>query len=54
MNQDEDHCWVGCDIQSRRDAGEDRGRKKQNDEEGGGGVCPGCGRKEEVSNSIWR
>ena len=34
------------------DGGQDKGGKKQKDEDGSGGVCPGCGGEDGVLNPI--
>ena len=41
--QDEDHIWIGCESQGRRDGWEDKGGWKHKDDVGGGGMWPECG-----------
>ena len=42
-DQDEDRGGVCCKVKFRRNGGEHKLGKKQEDEERGVGVCPGCG-----------
>ena len=54
MGQDGDHFWFGCDIQGRRDGGQNKGCKNHDYEEGGGGLCTVCDGVEEFLNPIQR
>ena len=53
---DQDENWGGvcCKCQGWRVGEDHRGGKKQDDEEIGGGMCPECGREEEVTCKIQR
>ena len=53
MEKVEDKCGDPCEVKGQIDGEDQKGRRKQEDEEICGGMCPGCHRGEEVTNSIW-
>ena len=53
-DQDGDRCGVCYKGKGRIDGGQQKGGKKLEDEERGGGMCPGCGEEEEIISSIQR